>query len=76
MDQNKLSLVLVRVRNSSRVRGSSLKVPSIQLVVVLLRGLLTPRIVMHMCLASTTTPTPEGLMAFSMASAISLVSLS
>ena len=50
MDQNKLSLVLERVRNSSRVRGSSLKVPSIQLVVVLLRGLLTPRIVMHMCL--------------------------
>lgn len=38
------------VRNSSLVRGSSLNTPSMELVTVRLRGLLTPRIVIHMCL--------------------------
>lgn len=40
------------VRNSSLVRGSSLNTPSMELVTVRLRGLLTPRIVIHMCLYS------------------------
>ena len=44
------SLVLMREKNSVLVRGSSLKDPSMQLVVVLLRGLLTPLIIIHMCL--------------------------
>ena len=35
-----------------------------------------PQIIVETHVASTTTPTPEGLMAFSIASAISLVSLS
>jgi len=38
------------VRNSSRVRGSSLKTPTIMLVIVRLWVFWTPRITMHMCL--------------------------
>ena len=41
---------LIRVRNSSRDLGSSLRAPSIQLVTVLLLGFCTPRITIHMCL--------------------------
>ena len=41
-------LVLASVRNSSLVLGSSLNTPSMVLVVVLLRSLLTPLMLMHM----------------------------
>ena len=40
----------VSVRNSSLVLGSSRKAPSMELVTVLLDGLETPLIVIHMCL--------------------------
>ena len=47
---NYLPPSLIRVRNSSRDLGSSLRAPSIQLVTVLLLGFCTPRITIHMCL--------------------------
>ena len=47
---NYLPRSLIRVRNSSRDLGSSLRAPSIQLVTVLLLGFCTPRITIHMCL--------------------------
>jgi hypothetical protein len=37
-----------------------MKLPRMALVVQTLSGLRTPRIVMHECAASTTTPTPRG----------------
>ena len=43
-------LVLTKLRNSSRVFGSSRKTPSIVDVTVLLLIFCTPRITMHMCL--------------------------
>ena len=48
-------------RNSARVRASSRNVPSIWLVIIETPRLCTPRVVMHWCTASMTTPTPRGL---------------
>ena len=47
---NYLPLSLIRVKNSSRDLGSSLRAPNIQLVTVLLPGFCTPRMTIHMCL--------------------------
>lgn len=65
--------LLMSVRNSSRVFGSSRNTPSMVLVTVLLFIFCTPRITMHMCVASITTPTPAGCKASVMATAICLV---
>lgn len=65
--------LLMRVRNSSRVFGSSRNTPSIVLVTVLLFIFCTPRITIHMCVASTTTPTPAGRKASVIATAICFV---
>ena len=46
--------------SSRRVSGSSRKAPSMRLVTMLTPGLWTPRVVMHWCPASITTPTPRG----------------
>lgn len=51
---------LTRVRNSSRVLGSSLKTPSMVEVVVFELIFWTPLITIHMWVPSTTTPTPVG----------------
>lgn len=45
--------LLMRVRNSSRVFGSSRNTPSMVLVTVLLFIFCTPRITMHMCLGES-----------------------
>ena len=45
-------------RNSFRVCGCERKLPSMQDVVMTEFCFSTPRIIMHMCCASTTTPTP------------------
>lgn len=68
--------LLISVRNSSRVFGSSLKTPNMVLVTVLLFIFWTPRITMHMWVASMTTPTPVGCRASVIATAICLVNLS
>lgn len=47
--------LLMRVRNSSRVFGSSRNTPSIVLVTVLLFIFCTPRITIHMCLQNKAT---------------------
>lgn len=67
---------LDRLRNSLLVLGSSRKLPNMQEVMVLLLIFWTPRMTMHMCEASMTTPTPVGSIASTMAIAISRVSLS
>ena len=66
----------MRERNSALVLGSSLKTPIMEEVTVRALIFCTPRMTMHMWLASTTTATPLGLMALSTARAISFVSLS
>ena len=66
----------IRVRNSSRVLGSSRNTPNIVLVTVLLFSFCTPLITIHMCEASITTPTPVGCTASVIATAICLVNLS
>ena len=43
----------VRVRNSSRLFGSSRNTPSMQLVTVFAPGFWTPLMTMHMCLESS-----------------------
>ena len=60
-------------RNSARVRASSRKVPSILLVTMLTPRLWMPRVVMHSCEPSTTTPTPSGCSTSWMTSAICAV---
>jgi hypothetical protein len=50
----------IRDRNSSRVLGLSLNDPSIALVTVCELSFSTPRMAMHRCRPSTTTPTPSG----------------
>lgn len=50
MMTNYLSLSLIRVKNSSRDLGSSLRAPNMQLVTVLLPGFCTPRMTIHICL--------------------------
>src|SRR6266542_1566894 len=52
---------LISVRNSDRVRASVRNEPSIALVTATEFCFSTPRIDMHKCVASVTTPTPSGL---------------
>src|SRR6266851_4549565 len=52
---------LIVDRNSLRVSARVRNDPSMQLVTMLTSGLCTPLVVMHSCVASTTTPTPKGL---------------
>ncbi len=52
--------ISMKRRNSARVRASSRNVPSIWLVIIDTPRLCTPRVVMHWCTASMTTPTPRG----------------
>ena len=54
------SLLVVRARNSWRVRGSSRTSPCRAEVTVLAPNFCTPRSDMHKCSASSTTPTPLG----------------
>ena len=63
-------------RNSARVRASLRNVPVMRLVIIDTLRLCTPRVVMHWCTASTTTPTPRGLSTSVMQSAICVVSFS
>ena len=51
----------MKVRNSLRVRASDRNVPSILDVIIDTPRLWMPRVVMHSCAASITTPTPCGL---------------
>mmetsp|Transcript_104965 Transcript_104965/g.146353 ORF Transcript_104965/g.146353 Transcript_104965/m.146353 type:complete len:207 (+) Transcript_104965:54-674(+) len=51
---------LAKRRNSSRVRGSIRNEPSMLDVTVDVVVFSTPLMTMHMCLASMTTPTPDG----------------
>src|ERR1700733_6245504 len=60
----------IRDRNSSRVLGLSLNEPNIALVTVCELSFSTPRITMHRCRPSTTTPTPSGAIFCWMALAI------
>ena len=66
----------MKLRNSPRVRASLLKLPVMRLVTIETLRLCTPRVVMHWCTASTTTPTPRGLSTSVMQSAICAVSFS
>lgn len=68
--------LLKRVKNSDLVLGLSRNSPSMQLVTVWLVVFCTPRITMHICEASMTTPTPAGSTAALTASAISFVNRS
>src|SRR6185312_1339747 len=63
----------IRRRNSSRVFGSSRNDPSTAEVTVVEFCFCTPRIIMHRCAASITTPTPRGLSTSVMACAMSTV---
>ena len=54
---------LIRRRNSSRVCGCERKFPSMHDVVIIEFCFCTPRIIMHICCASITTPTPCASMA-------------
>ena len=60
----------MKLRNSLRVRASLRKVPVMRLVTIETPRLCTPRVVMHWCTASTTTPTPRGRSTSVMQSAI------
>src|SRR5215469_13623217 len=62
-DDNAVAHYFARIkdRNSSRVLGFSLNEPNIALVTVCELSFSTPRITMQRCLASTTTPTPSGV---------------
>jgi len=51
-ERKELDWVRTKVRNSSRVFGSSLKLPNMADVNVLLLIFCTPRITIHMCLLS------------------------
>ncbi len=59
-DDDVHGVLLVRARNSARVRGSSRRWPKRAEVVVRAPGVRAPRSPMHVCSASTTTPTPRG----------------
>jgi len=65
-----LYLSRMRERNSSRVCTFSRNAPSMALVTVCEFCFSTPRITMHRCRASTTTPTPNGAIFCWMALAI------
>src|SRR6185312_11769602 len=69
-------VIPMNCRNSARVRASSRKVPVMRLVIIDTLRLRTPRVVMHWCTASTTTPTPRGFNTSSMQPAICAVSFS
>ncbi len=61
---------LIRLRNSLRVAALARNSPSITEVIMLEFCFSTPRIIMHMCLASMTTATPAAPVTCEMASAI------
>jgi hypothetical protein len=56
--------------NSARVAGFVFNSPRTALVLVIEPGFRTPRIVMQLWLASTTTATPRGFTSFMIKSAI------
>ena len=64
---------LIADKNSWRVAALVRNVPSMQLVTIVTSDLCTPLVVMHSCVASTTTPTPNGLSTLSRHAAISAV---
>ena len=67
---------LIRFRNSFLVRAELRKTPENADVVVMAFAFCTPRMDMHVCIASMTTATPRGCRALSMQSLIWTVSRS